>query len=1286
MYGLWLNNHAPSVTDIEDHFDGNLCRCTGYRPILQAFQPFASDHKELNAKSLVLPDTPCQKRRRTEEEAMHTTGCCKHAVPSSVGRASVDFGEDIQHRLDELSKELSKPQGIFVPGRHLGQGCEWFQPTNLKDVLSIMSVKSTVRLQVGNTERRVEKFFKWNHTYPMTLVSLSQVEELQGVEFSSDRVRLGASTPLQFIYTEFEDRIASLGAGSPQTRVLQAYCAIIRWFAGHQIRNVACLGGNIATASPISDLNPCHISAGVCLDVACTGPRGEVTIRHINMGSLETPFFNGYRKTLLGPQDVIVALNLPLTRPDGSEFFEAYKQARRRDDDLAIVNAAMRVRFDGEQVADACFSFGGMAPFTKACRSLSSWWRGREWTYDNFSQSLDLLAKDLPLPDGSPGGMCEYRRLLARSFYFKFWASVGHARGKMSPPVPLTDREMGGVLSHNTSANYCKPPLRGLQHFARDQITLLQPTSSPDKHMAGDMQVAGRARYTDDFPQTMDEVFMDFVCSTKAHARIVRIDVSPAEKVDGFVDMITAADIKGEKMLGPIAHDEEAIASEEVHHVGAIIAAVCATSRYAARVAAKAVIVEYEELPAIVSLEEAIEKKSFLPLLFQDPGDVEAQVHMIDSTTTSAASMDELMGACMVDPEVAVVEGEIFMGGQEHFYLETNATRVVPLENDEYHITTSSQNPHETQLLCAKALSVPISKVTCQVKRLGGGFGGKESRCCLLSIPAAVAAQKLQRPVRFQLDRDVDQVLSGQRHSFIGRYKLAIRRNTLKLFAADVDLYSNGGCSLDLSQPVLNRAMLHCTNACHVPNVRVRGHICKTNIPSNTAFRGFGCPQGMFLAETMFEHAARELGVAREALLCNNLYSTNGKTFFNHSLTKGLTPGEVPLQRMWNHLVNQCDFEDRRSAADVFNSVNRYKKRGLAITPTTFGISFTATHLNQAGSLVHVQKDGSVLVAHGGVEMGQGLHTKLARVAANIFNIPIEAVYIKETCTDTVANTTATAASSGTDLNGAAVANACEELRDRLKPFVDATIHNDTRSDRRQEALGKAANLAFLNRVNLTAQGYHRTPIKGCNWKQRGVNQFDGDPFWYYTYGVACSEVEVDCLTGDVTMLRTDIVHDVGRSVNAAIDIGQVEGAFAQGVGLYMMEEVVFDKSGRLCSKGPGMYKIPGFGDVPLDFRVRLLEQHAGPAVMGSKAVGEPPLFLGSSVFYATKEAIYAARRDFHAEASSTGDHSSRALNGVAAVDTHFRLDPPATCEKIRMACLDFMNPSGKRSEWHARA
>lgn len=1284
MYGLWLNNKAPSVRDIEEHFDGNLCRCTGYRPIIQAFQPFASDHAELDKQNLVLPQTPLVKRSESEEASGNDkVKCCGHSCPGSVGKASAEFGEGIQKKLEETLQGLPKPEGIFVPGRHLGDTCEWFQPTGLLDVLLIMGSKSNVRLQVGNTERRVEKFFKWNHKYPMSLVSLSQVEELQGVQWSEGAVRLGASAPLQMIFADFENKIESLGSTHPQTRVLHSYVALIRWFAGHQIRNVACLGGNIATASPISDLNPCHVSAGVSLEVASLGANGLVEKRTVPMANLEAPFFHGYRKTLLGPKDIIVALNLPLTRGDGSEFFEGYKQARRRDDDLAIVNAAMRVRFEDGCVADSCFAFGGMAPFTKACPTLSKWWSGREWTHDNFTKSIDLLSKDLPLADGSPGGMCEYRRTLARSFYFKFWTSVAYVQGgSKGPPAPLALRDMSSCLSHTTSADYSKPALRGLQHYARDQVTLLQPTSSPDKHMAADMQVIGRARYTDDTPQILDEVFLDFVLSTKAHARIKSIDVSKAREIEGFVDIILSSDIQGKKIIGPIAHDEEAIASDEVHHVGAIVAAVCSTSRYGARVAAKAVIVEYEELPSVVSLEEAVKQKSFFQLMFQDPGDVEAQIHMIDAATSSASSMDELMATAVKDPQVKVVEGEIFMGGQEHFYLETNATRVQPLENGEFHILTSTQNPAETQLLCSEALNVPLNKITCVVKRLGGGFGGKESRCCMLSVVAAVAAQKLQRTVRFQMDRDVDQVLSGQRHSFFMRYKLAVKTDTLEFLAADVDLYSNGGCSLDLSQPVLNRAMLHCTNACHVPSVRVRGHICKTNIPSNTAFRGFGGPQGMVVAETMFEHAARELDVSREALIHKNMYGlTSNKTFFNHSLTKALTPGEVPLLRMWDQLMKQSDFEGRRSANEAFNLANRYKKRGISALPTCYGISFTATHLNQAGALVHVQKDGTVLVSHGGVEMGQGLHTKLARVAANALNIPIEAVYIKETSTDTVANTVATAASSGTDLNGAAVQNACDELRERLAKFIDASIVNDTTSDRRQEALAGAAAGAFFNRVNLTAQGYHRSPITGCDWKHKGVNEFGGsDPFWYYTYGVACSEVEVDCLTGDVTMLRSDLLHDVGRSVNAAIDIGQVEGAFTQGVGLFMMEELVFNHNGSLASKGPGMYKIPGFGDVPLDFRVRLLENHQGPAVMGSKAVGEPPLVLGYSVFAATKEAIMAARRDFRAELVSSG------RTDLPPVDKFFRLDPPATCEKIRMACLDFMNPTGERKHWHARA
>mmetsp|Transcript_48329 Transcript_48329/g.127956 ORF Transcript_48329/g.127956 Transcript_48329/m.127956 type:complete len:1342 (-) Transcript_48329:125-4150(-) len=1216
MYGLWVRGPFD-VADIEHRMDGNLCRCTGYRPILQALHPMARDFG------------------RDGEEL----SCCGHRIPASLGSDSVQFGEQVQARLEAAEELLKDSRRVHVSGSHLGRPTEWCSPESLEETLDIVSKRESVRFQVGNSERRIEKIFKANYVQPSTLLSLTRVAELQGISWSSSEVRLGAAVPLQLIAEAFRD--ASAGYSQSQLQVVQAYSSILQWFAGHQIRNVATLGGNIATASPISDLNPCHVAAGATLEVASI-KNGSVTTRRVPMGDNNRLFFTGYRVTALDPKEVVVAVCVPLTR-DG-EYFQAFKQSRRRDDDLAIVNAGMRVLFVDGVVAESSFVFGGMAPHTKVCIELEKWWTGRQWTRACFQDSLAVLSRDVYLPDGSPGGMCEYRRSLAQSFYFKFWASVAHALGETIP-----QRELSAVQEHTTSTNYHRPAIQGLQHFG-NQDTLSSP---PTKHMACDMQVSGQAKYTDDVPVTQGEVFMDFVLSTKAHARILGIDSSRAKEVEGFVDLITAQDIRGENLTGPISHDEEALASKEVHCVGAVVAVVCATSRGAARVAARAVTVEYEELPYVCGLKEAIDQGSFFPLNFQQPGDVTAEIHTVD--TSRGAGMDAIISSSRGDGRFHVIEGETFIGGQEHFYLETMATRVEPKENGEYLITSSTQNVHETQLLCARALGTPLAKVTCQVKRLGGGFGGKETRSCVLAIAAAVAAQKLRRPVRFHMDRDVDQVTSGQRHSALARYHSVVEKDSLKVIAADVELYINGGWSLDLSQPVLNRAMLHITNAYHIPNIRVRGRVCRTNLPSNTAFRGFGGPQGMYVAEVMCEHAASVLGVSREEVLHRNLLRDGDITHYGWELQN------VHLERMWEQITQ--NFDARRRSVEAFNAEHRYLKRGIAILPTAFGISFTAPHMNQGGALVHIQKDGSVLVAHGGVEMGQGLHTKIARIAASTLGLPIEAVYVKETTTDCVANSLPTAASSGTDIYGAAVQNACLELHQRLKPFLEK--HEGSP----QEIMAKAAVDAFMARVNLSAQGFHRTDIAGCDWNQSGVNEFRSAPFWYMTYGIACSEVQIDCLTGDMVVLRSDIVHDVGNSVNPALDIGQIEGAFIQGVGYCTIEETVYDLRGNLLSKGPGAYKIPGFGDIPLDFRVHLLDGSRGVAVFGSKAVGEPPFFLGLSVFWAVKDAVIAARKDHSTEGSK-----------------HFRFDAPATPEKIRMACLDFINPSGQVTSWHAHA
>lgn len=554
------------------------------------------------------------------------------------------------------------------------------------------------------------------------------------------------------------------------------------------------------------------------------------------------------------------------------------------------------------------------------------------------------------------------------------------------------------------------------------------------------------------------------------------------------------------------------------------------------------------------------------------------------------------------------------------------------------------------QAFAAQICDVQSNKVVVRVKRLGGGFGGKETRSVTLSSAVALAAKKTKRPVRYMLTREEDMVTSGQRHPFLGRYKVGVNKDG-KIMALDCDIFNNAGWTFDLSAAVCERAMSHVDGCYKIPNMFIRGRLCKTNTMSNTAFRGFGGPQGMFIAETYMEEVADRLGMPVEELRQINLYRDDEQTHFN----QGLGDWFVPL--MYKQVQDESSYAQRRDAITEFNEKNKWRKRGLALIPTKFGISFTALFLNQAGALVHIYHDGSILVAHGGTEMGQGLHTKLTQIAAQALGVPLGNVFISETATNTVANASSTAASASSDLNGYAIFNACEQLNERLAPYRKKLGPDATMKD--------LAHAAYFDRVNLSAQGFYKTPEIGYTW---GENK--GKMFFYFTQGVSAAEVEVDLLTGTSTCIRADIKMDVGQSINPAIDYGQIQGAFVQGMGLFTMEESLWLRNGpmagTLFTRGPGAYKIPGFRDIPQTFNVSLLkdvEWKELRTIQRSRGVGEPPLFMGSAVFFAIRDALKAARRDAGVEVKVGKDDDDD--------DGLLKLESPATPERIRLACED---------------
>nr|CAB3500389.1 unnamed protein product [Digitaria exilis] len=740
-----------------------------------------------------------------------------------------------------------------------------------------------------------------------------------------------------------------------------------------------------------------------------------------------------------------------------------------------------------------------------------------------------------------------------------------------------------------------------------------------------DVNVTGEAEYTDDTPTPPNTLHAALLLSKKAHARILSIDDSIAKSSPGFVGLFLSKDIPGTNHTGPIIHDEEVFASDVVTCVGQIIGIVVADTHDNAKNAANKVHIEYSELPAILSIEDAVKSGSFHPNTKRSLGKGDVEQCFVS-------------GACD-----KIISGEVQVGGQEHFYMEPQCTLIWPVDSgNEIHMVSSTQvcfAPQKHQKYVANVLGLPLSKVVCKTKRIGGGFGGKETRSAIFAAAVSVPSYCLRRPVKLVLDRDVDMISSGQRHSFLGRYKVGFT-NDGKILALDLEIYNNGGNSLDLSLAVLERAMFHSDNVYDIPNIRVSGQVCFTNFPSNTAFRGFGGPQGMLITENWIHHMALELQRSPEDIKELNFHSDGTVMHYGQLLQN------CRISSVWDELKASCNVTEARKGVRSFNSNNRWRKRGIAMVPTKFGISFTAKFMNQAGALVQVYTDGTVLVTHGGVEMGQGLHTKVAQVAASAFNIPLSSVFISETSTDKVPNASPTAASASSDLYGAAVLDACQQIRARMEPIASRGTHN---------SFAELAQTCYMERVDLSAHGFYATPDIGFDWIDG-----KGTPFLYYTYGAAFAEVEIDTLTGDFHTRTVDIVMDLGFSINPAIDIGQIEGAFIQGLGWVALEELKWGdnnhkwiRPGHLFTCGPGAYKIPSVNDIPLNFKVSLLKGAPNPKVIhSSKAVGEPPFFLGSAVLFAIKDAIFAAR----------------------AEEGHldwFPLDNPATPERIRMACVD---------------
>lgn len=1246
--GFVMNTHAflqqhpsPTQQEIEDIYGGNLCRCTGYRPILQSMRTFACDY---------------------DAEADKTQKCL--IDPTFY----VNFKKELTKiNLKDLPRYDPTPRALHFKNSHL----EYYRPLTLAEVHRLKKKcvsevgRQNVKIIFGNTASGV-----YQNEHPKCLIDISFIPELKKKEERDSGLFVGAAVTIQ----ELIDFTGDVIKKQPENKTvgLKEFKRHAVYIAGLQVRSAGSIAGNIFMTRDHAD-HGIPFPSDLYTVLATLGTM-------INIGSQE--YTGGSKDFSLAempaipdlPEDaVILSFYIPYTPPH--EYVQTYRIARRVQMAHPIVNAGFRFRLkDNAQIEEASIVYGGLASLNSRAPKTEQFLIGKAIDKETLKSALGVLkkeVKEMTIPMEEEGMSTEYRLQLAENFFYKFFLHIANA---VKP-------ELVNSICKSAANHDVRPISTGTQEYY--EYPELFPLTQPIVKKSAFVQASGEAKYTYDMGLPQGGLHGVMVKSTKPHAKFFftkqTADLNELKrllikKFPGFKDLITVADIpkNGSKFVG-LGDDDpvfcDSVVTSVGNPIGMAVADTLATAYRAVSFIEKECIA-YEDLNSIITIEKAIKEDAQMPMIRKAANPDEDIQQRIPTVTRDGSNEEWLKNPKKPMPGTDVVSGVFRTSSQAHFYLETMCALAIPDAYDQMTVYSSTQNPNGTQATIARALGVNLNQITVRIEQIGGGFGGKQHRANITGAQAAVAAYKMRLPVRLVYDRSTDMQAVGKRHPYLGEYHVAYTPDGI-IKGMRIDLNSDAGDTYDCTFAVLDSSLLNIDQAYFVETLQGNGKVYRTNKASNTAFRTFGVVQAWAIVENAIEHVAFELSkklgrkVLPEEIRYKNMYR-NG-TEDSYDMTHfGQKLDFCNIRTIWDDLYKSSDFEKRQKEVEKFNKENRWRKRGIVMVPQKHGIGFTEPRgsLNASSALVTINMaDASVFIYQGGVEMGQGLYTKLGQLAANTLGIPIEYIRIGGNNTNAIANCPPTAASTGFDLCGGAVEKACRTLRTRLenlcRDLEQFTPHSRIEDWRTkwQEKWKEIVFQAWFQRVNLSAAELYKVP----HYKGPTERNPKGKPFLYYAYGAAVTEVEIDVLTGEFKILRADAVCDVNKSPNPAIDIGQLEGGFVQGIGFATTEELIYDEEGRLVTDNIWGYKPPCSKTIPIDFRMKLqpvdevknaremlAEQQA---VKSSKSFTESSLTLGASTYIALKQAVKEARKE------------------LTGKDEWLDMDLPMTCQRIQLLC-----------------